>query len=321
MMSAGMYERNWPAGRLIRKVDTYERFHRHLASWVDGEVPCLLVVGPPGTGKSHGYRSALGNRPKHVFGGRQSPLHVYMTLHDDPHRPVVLDDISALLRDDTFRDLLKGLTDTGPRVIRWGTTTSKLQGRPTSFTCTCPVLIVLNKMPARDPDLEAILDRVDAIKFEPTKAELIGRMYQLWSEDDELIELLAELPTMPSLRTLDKARRWKRSAHLNLIEELLAECGAPEPVARLAQIMEAFPEEEWLQQYVVATGGLTDRSYRRHKRIAEQILACRRSQQGRPNVRENASVPVPAQGAGSPNNSPRTDGQVLSDGEGPPRAS
>jgi len=274
----------------IRTIDTYERFHRHLASWVDREVPCLLVVGPPGTGKSYGYRSALGNRPKHVFGGRQSPLHVFMTLHDAPHQPVVLDDISSLLRDDQFRDMLKGLCDTGPRVIRWGTTTPKLQGRPTSFTCTCPVLIVLNKVPARDPDLEAILDRVDAIRFAPTKAEVIARMRVLWPEDEELIELLTELPTMPSLRTLDKARRWKRSKHLNLIEELLAECGVPESVTRLARIMESCPEEHWGTQYVAATG-LTERSYRRHRLIAQQLLACRRRQNSRPNVRERVRAP------------------------------
>jgi hypothetical protein len=274
-MSGNTKVPGWPAHRIIRKVETYERFHRHLASWVDGEVPCLLVLGPPGTGKSCGYRSALGNRLYHPFGGRQSPLHVYMTLHDDPQRPVVLDDISSLLRDDLFRDLLKGLTDTGPRVIRWGTTTPRLQGRPTSFTCTCPVLMVLNKMPARDPDLEAILDRVDAIRFEPFKREIIDRMYELWPADEDLIELLAELPAMPSLRTIEKARRWKNSSHLNLIEELLAECGVPEPVARLAQIVDSYPEEQWRDQYVTATG-LTDRSYRRHKGIAEQLVACRR---------------------------------------------
>ena len=115
----------------MRTIDTYERFHRHLAAWMAREMLCLLLLGPPGTGKSFGYRAALGNRGYHVFGGRQSPLHVYMTLQDDPDRPVVLDDISSLLRDDLFRDLLKGLTDTGPRVVRWGTTTAKLQGRPT----------------------------------------------------------------------------------------------------------------------------------------------------------------------------------------------
>ncbi len=34
------------------------------------------------------YRSALGNRPYHVFGGRQTPLQVYLTLHDEPAAPL-----------------------------------------------------------------------------------------------------------------------------------------------------------------------------------------------------------------------------------------
>lgn len=312
-MSVGAQSRSWTAGRTIRKIDTYERLHRHFASWVDGEEPGLLVLGPAGTGKSFGYRTALGNRPYHVFGGRQSPLHVYITLHDDPRRPVVLDDISALLRDDQFRDMLKGLCDTGPRVIRWGTTTPKLQGRPTSFTCSCPVLIVLNTMPARDPDLEAILDRVDAIRFEPTKFEIIGRMRQLWPEDEDLIELLAELPAMPSLRTLDKARRWKRSAHLNLIEELLAECGVPEPVARLAQFMRRCPESEWCARYLADTG-LTERSYRRHKQVALQLLACRACAVASESV--NVIAPVANSGHSVPPLA-RSNGQASADGAQP----
>lgn len=306
------------AGPTIRKVDTYERFHRHLAAWAEGEVPCMFVVGPGGTGKSYGYRGVLGSRPYHVFGGRQSPLRMYNTLHDDPHLPVVLDDISSLLKDDQFRDMLKGLCDTGPRVMRWGTTTSKLDGRPAAFTCTCPVLIVLNKMPARDPDLEAILDRVDAIRFEPTKAEIISRMRALWPDDEDLIDLLAELPAMPSLRTLDKARRWQRSAHLNLIEELLAECGVPVPVAQLAQVMESFPEREWCTRYV-ATTGLTDRTYRRHKLVALELLACRTPGKPCPIVRADQPEPVPAEIVAYAAEPGRTNRQPLAGEEGVPR--
>ena len=125
---------------------------------------------------------------------------------------------------------------------------------------------------------------MDAIRFEPTKAEIIARMYELWPDEDELIALLAELPAMPSLRTLEKARRWKRSAHLNLVEELMSECGVPEPVSQLAQIMEAFPEQEWSARYLEQTN-LTDRSFHRHQRIAEQLLACRKSPHGCPIVR------------------------------------
>lgn len=48
--------------------------------------------------------------------------------------------------------------------------------------------------------------------------------------------------------------------------------------------MESGSENQWRGLYEQRTG-LTDRTFRRHKRIAEQIIACRRSQQGCPNVR------------------------------------
>lgn len=131
----------------MRKIRTYERFHRHMSAWLDREIECLLVLGSAGAGKSHAYLTALGNRPYHRFSGRQSPLHVYLTLCDRPDLPVVFDDIATLVRDDNFRDMLKGLCETGGRVIRWGTTTSQLDGRPRSFRFTSPVLIVMNRMP------------------------------------------------------------------------------------------------------------------------------------------------------------------------------
>ena len=268
----------------MRRITTYERFHRHMAAWVDRDIDCLLVLGRAGVGKSDAYQAALGNRPHHRFGGRQSPLYVYQMLCDRPDIPVVLDDIAALLRDNNFRDMLKALCETGRRVIRWGTTTSKLEGRPQSFVCTAPTLIVLNRIPPRDPDVAAVLDRCDAIEFAPSKAEVIQRMREIFPDDGDLIDLLAELPTTPSLRTLVKARRWQKSRHLNLRQELLDECGVPEPVAHLAHIMQSTPRDKWLQRYMAETG-LTDRTYRRHRPLAEQLLECCKSGDPCPNVR------------------------------------
>ena len=59
-------------------------------------------------------------------------------------------------------------------------------------------------------------------------------MWEIFPDDGDLIDLLAELPAIPSLRTLVKARKWQKSKHLSLIQELLDECGVPEPVAHLA---------------------------------------------------------------------------------------
>ena len=90
---------------------------------------------------------------------------------------------------------------------------------------------------------------------------------------------MAELPLLPSVRTLLKARQWAESKYLGLHEELLAECGVPDAVRVLIDIMGSYPEETWCRQYVEATAA-TDRTYRRHRAVAVELLACRRSETG-----------------------------------------
>jgi hypothetical protein len=261
----------------MRKIETYDRFSRHILAWSHGEIDSLLVLGRPGTGKSHSYRELLREGSYHLFSARKSPIQVYTELYEAPNKAVVFDDISALLKDSNFLDMLKALCETGKKTIRWGTTTAKLEGRATSFVSTSPVLIVLNRMPDKNEDVRAVLDRCDAIEFAPTKAEVVARMRAVFPGDGELIDLLAELPVLPSLRTLVKAKQWARSKYLSLTEELSAECGVPEPVVRLVEIMQECRESEWCQRYIEVTG-LTDRTYRRHKAIASDLVACRRGQ-------------------------------------------
>ncbi len=261
----------------MRKIDTYDRFSRHILAWNHGEIDSLLVAGRGGTGKSHSYKELLPEGSYHLFSARKSPIQVYTELYDAPNMPVVFDDISALLKDNNFLDMLKALCETGKKTIRWGTTTAKLEGRDTSFVSTSQVLIVLNRMPDKNEDVRAVLDRCDAIEFAPTKAEVLARMRVVFPDDSDLIDLLAELPVLPSLRTLVKAKQWARSRYLSLTEELFAECGVPEPVVRLIEIMQECRESEWCQRYIAVTG-LTDRTYRRHKAIATEIISCRLGQ-------------------------------------------
>ena len=61
-----------------------------------------------------------------------------------------------------------------------------------------------------------------------------------------------------------------------LLEELFAECGVPDPVSALAEIMRTHPESDWLARYIEATG-LTNRTYRRHGCITRELLACHES--------------------------------------------
>ena len=58
----------------MRKITTYDRYDRHIAAWVAGEIEALLVAGPPGNGKSYSYEQALRETPHHLFRGNRSAV-------------------------------------------------------------------------------------------------------------------------------------------------------------------------------------------------------------------------------------------------------
>jgi len=117
-------------------------------------------------------------------------------------------------------------------------------------------------------------------------------MRRYFPNDGKLIDLLEEMAVMPSVRTLMLAREWEASPHLDLYEELLAECGVPDSVQTLVNIMERYPKGEWCDRYRKATGH-TDRQFRRNRRLAVQVLACRKTQNKRPDVRLVVPEPPP----------------------------
>ena len=268
----------------MKTFDKYERFFNYLLTWLGGGIESLVIVGSPGVGKSWAVEELLEGRRHNLFSARQSALQVYKRIHDDPSIPIVFDDVSSLLRDDTMVDMMKNLCERGTSTLRWGTDTPKLEGRPKSFQCNAPVLILLNRIPARNPDLLAVLDRCHNFEFRPTKQQVIAYMRSYFPDDGELIDLLEGMAVMPSVRTLILAREWEMSPHLDLHEELLAECGVPDSVHTLVDIMERFPKAEWRDRYMKATRQ-TDRQFRRNRRLATQVLACRGSDAACPNVR------------------------------------
>ena len=276
----------------MRRVETYERYHRHILAWAKRDIENLVVKGEAGFGKSWAAKTVLDGHPHHWLSAKQSPLFVYRELCDHPDWPIVFDDVASLLRSAEFVDMFKNLCEDGVATLRWGTTTKLLEGRPNSFQCASPVLILLNGIPKNNADVRAILDRCDAIEFTPTKAQVIAYMRAYFPEDAEIIDMLAELPVLASMRALTKARKWKNAGDLNWHEELLSEFPPPQGVIPLMDIMERFPKKEWCRRFVDATG-LDERTYRRRKSIAEDLLAARKSPDVCPIVRLKP-VPPPS---------------------------
>lgn len=262
-------------GRTIRRVETYERFQRFIRSWANGSIPHAGTIGPPGTGKTSEYEAILNETPHHLFRGRTSALVMYTTVKDAPGWPIIFDDIGGLLKDGPSIDFMKQIADSRPfRTIRWRT--NALPESERSFVCTSPVLVVLNQVP-NDPDVHAVLDRLDVIEFAPTKSEIIAKM-RSFARSQKDVDIIAEAAVIPSLRTLKHFEGWKKS-ELDEIEELYSECGVPASVQHIADIMERFPKQQWVKQYQAMTGKgreAAKREWSRKRHLAAQLLEARR---------------------------------------------
>ena len=275
----------------MRTVHNYERFHRHILAWASGEIENLIVLGAPGLGKSWAVSNALVNIQKLWFGGRTTALEAYLQIHDFRNQCVVFDDVSALLKDNNFLDLLKGLLEHGPSTIKWNTSTALLEHRPKSFITSSRCLVLLNQIPDKCPHVRAILDRCDVISFEPAKAEIINYMRSNFSQDRELIDMLVELPIANiTVRLLQKMRSWRDSEYLSLHTELASECKMNESVSQLLDIMKQFDEQEWSKRYAEIVGKSV-RSFQRDKKLADQIIDCYETRQDDRHIQIRAEQP------------------------------
>jgi hypothetical protein len=239
----------------MRTITTYKRLENHITSWCEGYIPFLAVIGAPGVGKSWIYEQRLDKIPHHLFRGRTTAIQIFITLLDQPDCPIVFDDIGELLLDKSCIDLLKSLCDSrGKRRVQWNTTTPLLEGRPREFTTSAPVLLVSNRtLTDNNDDVAAILDRADPIEFRPVKSEIIQKL-KTYAQEADIVAALEQMPVLPSLRTYDKARAWKRSPYLDWRQEILAECGVEPHIAILADILQKYPSELHVSLYQQQTG-------------------------------------------------------------------
>jgi len=127
---------------------------------INGDIRAMIVVGPPGVGKSYGVENELekastfdviaGRGIKYeVVKGGMSPLGLYRTLyeHSDDGHVLVFDDIDSIFEDPLSLNLLKAALDSGKRRrISWNSDSSLLrrEGIPDRFDFKGSVIFITN---------------------------------------------------------------------------------------------------------------------------------------------------------------------------------
>ena len=127
---------------------------------IAGDVRAMIVVGPPGVGKSYGVEKQLeksglfdklsGRKIKYeVIKGAMTPIGLYCTLykHSDPNNVLVFDDCDSVFQDDLSLNILKAALDSGKkRRIYWNSDSSMLrrEGVPDCFDFKGACIFITN---------------------------------------------------------------------------------------------------------------------------------------------------------------------------------
>lgn len=145
---------------IARIADRFRILDEMTIAAVKGVVRAMIVVGPPGVGKSFGVErqlqryslfDTLADEPSRyeVIKGAVTPIGLYATLyqHSDPGHVVVFDDADGIFFDDLSLNLLKGALDTSRvRRLSWNSDSRYLrrQGIPESFNFRGSVIFITN---------------------------------------------------------------------------------------------------------------------------------------------------------------------------------
>ena len=127
---------------------------------VAGDVRAMIVVGPPGVGKSYGVEKQLehsglfdqlsGRKIKYeVIKGAMTPIGLYCTLykHSDRNNVLVFDDCDSVFQDDLSLNILKAALDSGKkRRIYWNSDSAMLrrEGVPDMFDFKGACIFITN---------------------------------------------------------------------------------------------------------------------------------------------------------------------------------
>jgi hypothetical protein len=258
-------------------VTTYDELHEHALSFASGQYSLLVLLGPPGLGKSQALKHSLGNRRHIYLDNHASAFGLYQLLHRHRDETVVIDDLDGVYADRGMVRLIKALCNTDPvKTLRWhsrhqdiGSESGKV---PAEFETRSAVCLIANQWKTLNANIQAIEDRAIVINFRPNAGEIHVRA-RAWFDDTvvyDFIERHLGLIARPSMRYYVHGR-CLREAHPDRWQAMLLELmGVDRRIRTLATLLEdARYRTQEERAAVFESMGLGDRStyYRWKKKL------------------------------------------------------
>jgi hypothetical protein len=240
------------------RLGTYAELHRFATAFAQGHLGLLVLLGPPGVGKSQAVREVVGDSACYVS-GNASAFGIYIQAFYHRDEPIVLDDVDGLARDRQGVRLLKALCQSDrEKTVSWFTHAAALEKLcvPQTFRTKSQIGIIANSW-THNEDIQALEDRGHVVVFDPSPLE-VHLKAATWFWDQEVFDFVAahlHLVERPSLRSYIAAWERKR-ASLPWQKAILDRClsGTAAEVAKLRADSKFASEEERVRAFV--EGGL-----------------------------------------------------------------
>jgi hypothetical protein len=200
----------------------FDILHQMTRATIAGDVRAMIVVGPPGVGKSYGVEFELekaglfdkisGKKVKYeVVKGAMTPIGLYCTLyrHSDSNNVLVFDDCDSVFQDELSLNILKAALDSGKkRKIHWNSDSAMLrrEGVPDMFDFKGGCIFITNlqfnniKSKKMQDHLEALQSRchfldltLNTMRDKFLRIKQIFRQGQLFKDYDFSPELGEEI--------------------------------------------------------------------------------------------------------------------------------
>jgi len=260
-------------------ITTYDELDQYLRTFVDGSLDLVLLLGPPGIGKTEAVKHALGVEDDLAcealyVEGHIRPFGLYQGLWRHRDMPVVLDDLDRLYANPDCVRLLKPLCNTRSiKRISWlSHAVVAVPDLPTEFTTCSNVIMIANDWRTLNPNVRALEDRTIILWFSPTSLDIHKRTAD-WFDDPEVYRFIGSyLPHISdmSMRFYDKGKRLKLAGFSDWKKNLLLMM-LPDRLAALVAGLQLDPRLETdadrIAQFTAESGMTRMTYYRLKKRI------------------------------------------------------